>query len=135
MSELKAGVLVAPHNEGMCFHRSSAVIAVTEGETEFYLKSEADKVIAELKAQKAQAEDDCAYWKMSESNAANAMHETEEYAMQLYKEARHQKYKRCLAMANYWGLLVACTHREIQLKCMRRELKWHKLAEQFKGAK
>lgn len=28
-----------------------------------YLKSEADKVIAELKAQKAQAEDDCAYWK------------------------------------------------------------------------
>ena len=28
-----------------------------------YLKSEADKVIAELNAQKAQAEDDCAYWK------------------------------------------------------------------------
>ena len=28
-----------------------------------YLKSEADKVIAELIAQKAQAEDDCAYWK------------------------------------------------------------------------
>lgn len=28
-----------------------------------YIKSEADKVIAELKAQKAQAEDDCAYWK------------------------------------------------------------------------
>ena len=37
---------------------------------EFYLKYEADKVIAEkdaeiaeLKAQKAQVEDDCAYWK------------------------------------------------------------------------
>lgn len=29
----------------------------------YYLKSEADNVIAELKAQKAQAEDDCAYWK------------------------------------------------------------------------
>ena len=49
MNELKAGVLVTPHNEGMCFHQSSAVIAVTEGETEFYLKSEADKVIAHHK--------------------------------------------------------------------------------------
>lgn len=64
-----------------------------------YIKSEADKVISELKAQKAQAEDDCAYWKMSEGNAANAMHETEEYAMQLYRELRHHKYKRCLDKA------------------------------------
>ena len=51
------------------------------------------------------------------------------------KELRHHKYKRCLAMANYWGLLSACTRGEIQLKCMRRELKWHKLAEKFKEAK
>jgi hypothetical protein len=64
-----------------------------------YLKSESDKFIAELKAQKAQLEDDCAYWKMRHGNAANAMHETEEYAMQLYNELRHHKYKRCLAMA------------------------------------
>ena len=75
---------------------------------EFYEKSEADKVIsekdaeiAELKAQKSQAEDDCAYWKMNHGNAANAMHETEEYAMQLYKEAQHNKHKRCLAMARW----------------------------------
>ena len=68
-------------------------------QAQVYLKSEADKVIAELKAQKAQAEDDCAYWKMSEGNAVAAMHETEEYAMQLYNELRHQKYKRCLAIA------------------------------------
>ena len=72
-----------------------------EESSQVYLKSEADKVIAELKAQKAQAEDDCAYWKMSEGNAANAMHETEEYAMQLYNEASHNKYKRCLAIA-WW---------------------------------
>ncbi len=31
--------------------------------SDVYLKSEADKVIAELKAQKAQAEDDVAFWK------------------------------------------------------------------------
>ena len=30
---------------------------------EFYLKYEADKVIAELKAKNAQAEDDVAFWK------------------------------------------------------------------------
>ena len=51
------------------------------------------------------------------------------------KVIAHHKRKRCVAMANYWGLLVACTHREIQLKCMRRELKWHKLAEKFKPNK
>lgn len=48
MSELRAGILVTPHNEGMCFHRGSDVIGVTEGETEFYLKSEADKFIEDL---------------------------------------------------------------------------------------
>ena len=51
------------------------------------------------------------------------------------KVIAHHKYKRCVAMANYWGLVSACTHREIQLKCMRRELKWHKLANKFKEAK
>ena len=62
MNELKAGVLVTPHNEGMCFHQSSAVIAVTEGETEFYLKSEADKVIAHHKYKRCLAMADfCSY--------------------------------------------------------------------------
>ena len=86
MSKLKAYIGSAPDEKGLA---------------DYYLKSEADKVIAELKAQKAQAEDDCAYWKMSEGNAANAMHETEEYAMQLYNELRHNKYKRCLLIAKW----------------------------------
>lgn len=47
MSELKAGVIVTPHNEGMCFNQGSDTIAVIERETEFYLKSEVDKIIAE----------------------------------------------------------------------------------------
>lgn len=51
MSELKAGVLVTPHDEGMSFHKGSDVISVTERETEFYLKSEADSVIAEKDAE------------------------------------------------------------------------------------
>lgn len=114
----------------------------------YYLKSEADKVIAELKAQKAQAEDDCAYWKMCHGNASNAMHETEEYAMQLYNEARHQKYKRCLAMAVmcsealcYWDN-VKYTFSKGEAYCFRKLNhygKWGKiwlvLSEKFKEAK
>lgn len=46
--ELKAGVIVTPHDEGICFNRGSDVIAVTERETEFYLKSEADAEIRRL---------------------------------------------------------------------------------------
>lgn len=42
--------------------------AIKAGYAKVYFKSEADKVIAELKAQKAQAEDDCAYWKMCHGN-------------------------------------------------------------------
>lgn len=51
------------------------------------------------------------------------------------KVIAHNKFKRCLAMANYWSLVSALVHGETQLKCMRRELKWHKLAERFKEAK
>lgn len=102
----------------------------------YYLKSEVDAVIAELKAQKAQAEDDCAYWKMSEGNAANAMHETEEYAMQLYKEARHNKHKRCLAMA-MWCDAEGCWYEnqgeDIKASWFFKwEHKWLELAEKFK---
>lgn len=43
--ELKAGVIRTPHNEGISFDRDSSHISVTEDETEFYIKSEADEVI------------------------------------------------------------------------------------------
>ena len=89
MSELKEHLFV-PYSELQEGDELTDAITIAKS---YYLKSEADKVIA-----------------------------------------RH-KYKRCLAMANYWGLVSACTHGEIQLKCMRRELKWHKLAEKFKEAK
>ena len=126
----------------------------------YYLKSDADKVIvdleeshkmeveqllmeiAELKAQKAQAEDDCAYWKMSEGNSANAMHETEEYAMQLYKEARHQKYKRCLAMAWWCASRSLAWYYDPADEELHKsdfydkwKLRWRELAEKFKEGK
>lgn len=119
---------------------------------EYYLKSEVDKVIAELKAQKAQAEDDCAYWKMREGNTVNAMHETEEACMCLTKSERHQKYKRCLANSQEWrnyavfcGMQSSChNHRGFgktagkwswkethAWKCVNR---WLKHSEKFKEA-
>jgi hypothetical protein len=88
---------------------------------DFYLKSEADKVIAELKADYKEACD--------RLQTANLIKDEQLAAV------RHHKYKRCLDKADYWGLLIACTHGLIQLKCMRRETKWRKLAEKFKEAK
>lgn len=93
-----------------------------------YDKSEADKVIAELRAQIVQAD----------AERANALKEklVEHATLREWAELqlRHQKYKRCLDKANYWGLVASCTHGLIQLKCMRRELKFRKLAEKFKEA-
>ena len=47
MTELRSGVMTTPHNEGMTFEQGQDILFVKEGKTEFYLKSEADKVIAE----------------------------------------------------------------------------------------
>lgn len=97
---------------------------------------EQESEIAELKAQKAQAEDDCAYWKMCHGNASKAMHETEEYAMQLYNEARHSNYKRCLAMAErcnseMWRETFACFRPRHTKEVWREEhkywAKWRKI--------
>ena len=111
-----------------------------------YLKSEADKVIAELKAQKAQAEDDCAYWKMREGNAVNAMHETEEACMFLTKSERHQKYKRCLAMAK-WSAAECVVNQDIYKRYLTHKSefrighfrkwynRWLAIAEKFKDGK
>lgn len=70
------------------------------------------KEIAELKAQKAQAEDDCAYWK------AKAQRE------------RHHKFKRCLAMTERWLFAFNVTNK-CNDKFYLRSLKYRELAEKF----
>lgn len=77
---------------------------------------EQESEIAELKAQKAQAEDDCAYWKMCHGNAVNAMHETEEACMHLTLSERHSNHKRCLDKAAWCKLLYEEEKDEWQLK-------------------
>ena len=78
----------------------------------FYHKSEADKVISELQKQ------------------------VHDYAQGLYmlqsraeKEARHQKYKRCLAIAKLCGYAYATEERDgFWLKWWKR---WIELAKKF----
>lgn len=128
MSELKAGVIVTPHNEGMSFSRDSDHVSVTEGETEFYLKSEVDKVIARSKE------------KLVEQTTLRVWAEL---------QLRHNKYKRCFAMANWCfmksnyhylvgreegGQLAKDSFRrsDLYLKWCDR---WQRLAEQFKEDK
>lgn len=131
-----------------------------------YLKTEADKVIAdleeshkmeveqllmeivELKAQKAQAEDDCAYWKgMAQKNAADNEVMAKQRA-KAFKKERHSKYKRCLAMAERCETNVYNIRRKPLCDMDDHEgwqhddefwQRWHKrwlgLAEKFKEAK
>ena len=87
--ELKAGVIRTPHNEGISFDRDSSHIAVTEDETEFYIKSEADKLIAELNIRICEGDEDF--------EIANNQ------IKRLLEIVRHQKYKRCLNNA-WWCL-------------------------------
>ena len=113
----------------------------------FYLKSEADKVIADM---------DCEIKKLKDSLDTLLKAKTEQIihevvqktliygegfirvqdAMKLIAEIRHQKYKRCLTMAYVeWSKqLIIGLHPESILyrKAFKREHKWKELAEKFK---
>ena len=92
-----------------------------------YPKSEADKVIAELKAENKsllqQNHELC--------QALQVMYSQEEYDK--------QKYKRCMAMAHAEWLkqMVLCNYPESILyrRAARRERKWKEMAQNFKEAK
>ena len=84
-----------------------------------YLKSEADKVIAEL-------EEKLDIYKRGwmENDRVNAKQ---------YAEIRHHKYKRCLAMALLWlERAENSTDLENEFVSRRRCSKWMELAEVFK---
>lgn len=129
MSELKAFV-ARKIDDGTC----DPVPCV-----EVYRKSEADKLIAELKSQKAQAEDVCAYWKtMAQKNAADNAEMAKQRAEALKMECHH-KYKRCLAMARVCRLRARWFGDNAFYKKEQWALQWHKrwleLAEKFKEVK
>ena len=86
-----------------------------------YLKSEADKVIAELKSDYKEACD--------RLQTANLIKDEQLAA------TRHQKYKRCLAMADWCALAKQFKDTEWYEKWINKWLdKWLELAEKFKEA-
>ena len=146
MSELKAYIGPAPDEKGLA---------------DYYLKSEVDAVIAELKKERdwlakdrAQAYNDLEKRAQlnikQESEIAELKEQVHDYAQGLYvmqaraeMEARHSNHKRCLAMARWcenallgWmGYKESFSSHQRYIKVML-FTKWHKrwreLAEKFK---
>ena len=89
--------------------------------TEFYMKSEADKVIAELESKL--------------DIYKRGFKEDDKIIASLSQKLRHQKYKRCLAMA-FWcsaelGMLVSTWESKIKFY-KRWHKRWLELANKFK---
>ena len=95
-------------------------------------------VLAKLEEQESEIqrlEKLCENYRCDCDNLAIMTDKLKKAGRSLRQNMNHQKHKRCLAMANYLGLVSALVHGETQLEYMRRELKWLKLAEKFKEAK
>jgi len=106
--------------------------------TEFYMKSEADKVLADLEESHKKEVEQLLI------EIVELKEQVHEYALGSYvlqaraeKEARHHKYKRCLAMAELcnakWYDIATKYYKSVLYR--KWELKWLKLAEKFKEAK
>ena len=128
MSKLKAGVIVTPHNEGMSFSRDSDHVSVTEGETEFYLKSEVDKVIAKLNGRIREEREAKVNFKISACDLIGGLRDA-------YGEIRNHKFKRCLTNAencNNRGWYYFATHREAKARKMWKwRQRWLGIAKTF----
>ena len=131
MSELKAKHVVDVYDE----YSDNPT-----NETQVYLKSEADKVIADLEeSHKMEVEQlliEIEELKETLKNSRNARkYWRKEYLIE-YKECCYQKYKRCLAMAKWCRTSAQCDeslgafkYRDWYWKWFKR---WLELAEKFK---
>jgi hypothetical protein len=139
MSELKATTVYDAYWKANSVGKGTGIL--------IYLKSEADKVIMEKNKEIQRLENLCESYRIDCDNLAireaNACKEIERDN----KQIRHQKYKRCLAMADY-----AIYHHFRMLEIHGRSLdnnravfklnyglrwrcKWLELAEKFKEAR
>lgn len=116
MSELKV-LLATPHPK---------MKNACDGAVEVYLKSDADKVIAELKERLDTTE------KLL-NKALNGISNGNKHMMSLARKKNHADYKRCLAMAE------ACMHKRWRpdegfdyARSTRHMKKWLEIAEKFK---
>ena len=101
------------------------VISTHSNGNDYYIKSEADKLIAELNMRICEGDEDF--------EIANNQ------IKRLIKIVRQQKYKRCLAMAEWCDTEVGIADTDGNYEDMLWYQKWYerwmKLAEQFKEAK
>ena len=98
------------------------IISTHSNGNNYYLKSEADKLIAELNMRICEGDEDF--------EIANNQ------IKRLIKLVRHQKYKRCLAMAEWCDTEVGIADTDGDYEDMQWYQKWYKrwlkLAEKFK---
>ena len=101
---------------------SHKLVSLYIGDGEYYTRTDADAVIAELKADYKEACD--------RLQTANLIKDEQLAA------TRHSKYKRCEAMANYWlAVGYHCVDDKHIQMAEKRHYKWLKLADKFKEAK
>ena len=122
---------------------------------EFYLKFEADKVIAEKDADICRLKNGIAP-KYSDKTLQERLNEVCEkhgvstlqdldwafcesekrqtnYFIEAYKEITHHKYKRCLNEASYWvAVSYQCVDDKHRRSAERHRRKWLELSKQFK---
>ena len=101
---------------------SHKLVSLYIGDGEYYTRTDADAVIAELEADYKEA--------CGRLQTANLIKDEQLAA------TRYNKYKRCLAMAKYWvAVSYQCVDDKHRQSAERHNRKWFKLAEQFKEAK
>lgn len=113
---------------------------------EAYLKSEADKVIAELQSKLEAKELELVNLKCDALNTDKARKEWLQLARKQAMNIRHQKYKRCKKMADYCNAKIEEYRAEYDadegfrdewlywIKFMRKWMyRWLQLADNFKG--
>lgn len=143
MSELKEHLFV-PYSELQ--EGDELTDAITTAKS-YYLKSEADKVIADLEeSHKMEVKQLLIEIKRLENLCASYRHDCDNLAIReanALKEIgrdnrviRHQKYKRCLAMASYWvAVSYQCVDDKHRQNAERHHRKWLELANKFEEIK
>ena len=103
--------------------RTYDVVMTPSDDGPWVLKSEADKVIAELKREN----------KRLEKEASCTFSDDCLRLRQTKRKLRYQKYKRCLAMASYWvAVSYKCVDDKHHQNAERHHRKWLELADKFK---
>lgn len=101
--------------------------------TMLYIKSDADKVIAEKDKEIQRLENLCESYRIDCDNLAIREANAYKEIGRDNKQIRHQKYRRCMAMASYWvAVSYQCVDDKHRQSAERHHRKWLELAKKFK---